>query len=283
MTSRRKVALRREDRWGALARALHGAVLAIALLASGRGLAADVDAVGLLWLPDHTAPSTPMAVVIALHDSTGIDGRGWHYGDQVTAAGIAVLHVELLETSADGFGSAVAADDATAARARLTVVIDLLAEDPRFADAPVGLLAFGAAGQAALFAAADPAHGDRIAGLALLYPGCAALAAAATTERTWPRSPVLLLHGDADPANPPADCSGLAGQLARSAPVRRRQYAGAGYAWDLAPHGPHEKVKLPWPGRPGVMVAVSYWPEAAELAATQVAAFFAASFAVHRQ
>jgi dienelactone hydrolase len=225
----------------------------------------------------------PMTVVIALHDSTGVDRRGWHYGDQLTAAGITVLHIELLETSADGFSSTEAADDATAARARLTKVMRLLAEDQRFASASVGLLAFGAAGQAALLAAADPVHGDRIAGLALLYPGCAALAAAATIERAQPRSPVLLLHGDADPANLPAECSGLAGQLARSASVRRRQYAGAGYAWDLAPHGPHETMKLPWPGRPGVMVAVSYWREAAELAATQVAAFFAASFAVHRQ
>jgi dienelactone hydrolase len=282
MTSRRKAATRGGDRSQVLARALL-AVLAIAVLVPGRSLAADLGSVGLLWLPDSAAPPTPMAVVIALHDSTGIDRRGWHYGGQLTAAGITVLHIEVLETSADGFSPAVAADDATAARAPLTTAMRLLAADPRFATASVGLLAFGEAGQVALLGAADPAHGDRIAGLALLYPGCAALAATATAERTRPRSPILLLHGDVDPANLPAACSGLERQLARSAPVIRRQYAGAGYAWDLAPHGPHERMKLPWPGRPGLVIAVSYWPEAAELAATQVAAFFAASFAAHRQ
>lgn len=283
MTVRRRVALRGGDRLRALARALLGAMIAVAVFAPGRSLAADVGAIGLLWLPEGAAPAKPMPIVIALHDSTGTDSRGWHYGEQITAAEIAVLHVELLENSADGFGVTVAADDVTVARARLRMVFDLLAEDSRFANSPVGLLAFGAAGQAGLHAAADPAHRDRIAGVALLYPGCATLAATVTTEWTRPRSPVLLLHGDTDLANLPADCRHLEGQLARFSPVRRRQYAGAGYAWDLAPHGAYEQVKLPWPGRPGSLISVASWPEATEFAAAEVAAFFASNFAAHRR
>jgi dienelactone hydrolase len=267
----------------ALARMLLGVLLAIALFAPERSQAAALDTLGLLWLPDGASLPRPMAVVIALHDSTGVDPRGWHYGDQLTAAGIAVLHVELLDNSAGGFGATVVSEAATAARARLTMVIDVLAGDPRFAGASVGFLAFGDVGQVAVRAAADPAHGGRLAGLALLYPGCAAVAAAVTAEHTRPPSPVLLVHGDADPANLPADCSSLAAQLARSAPVRHRQYAGAGYAWDRAPYGRREAVKHPWPGRPGLFVDVRYWREAAELSATQVAAFFAVSFMAHRQ
>ena len=97
-----------------------------------------------------------------------------------------------------------------------------------------------------------------------------------------PRSPILLLHGDADPVNAPADCIGLASALARTAPVRRVQYAGAGYAWDLVPSGQYEVHKLPWPGRPGQHVAVRFWPQGAALSATQAASFFAATFATPR-
>lgn len=206
--------------WGqvrVLVRALRAlaiaAALAIAPSAQERSLAAGLGAVGLLWTPEGEAPSAPMPMVIALHDLAGVDSRGWHYGDQITAASIAVLHVELLETSADGFTVGLDGDDATAARARLATVMARVAEDPRFAGAPFGLLALGGTGDAALRAAADPAHGYRIAGLALLYPGCAALAAGPGTPR--PRSPVLLLHGDADPANLTADCMALADSLNR--------------------------------------------------------------------
>ena len=282
MTSPPTIAPQSRDLLRGLGRLLVGLVLVTAIAARPT-LATDLGAVGLLWLPDGVTASTPAAVVIALHESTGVDPRGWHYVDQLTGAGIAVLHLELLENSADGFVAPAASDDAALARARLALAMDLLARDSRVAGAPVGLLAFGSAGHVALQAAADPVQGGRIFGLALLYPGCAALAAVARAERTRPRSPVLLLHGDADPVNPPADCGNLADQLARSAPVRRIEYAGAGYAWDLAPYGLHEAVKLPWPGSPGLVVAVRYWPQLTELTATQVASFFAAGVVAYRQ
>ncbi|MGK7866493.1 dienelactone hydrolase family protein [Falsiroseomonas sp. E2-1-a20] len=262
-----------------------GVALGCTLVSAGRasaGTKINVGAVGILWSSDRAAPAAPPAVVIAIHDSSGIDHRGWRYGDQITAAGIPVLHVEMQSISADGASPAVALDETAAAIDRLTTIIDLLAEDPHFADAAVGLLAFGSAGRVAALVAASSTHGQRVAALALLYPGCGDLAAslAATSARLL--MPILLLHGDADPTNPPADCIGATAHLARTAPVRRRQYEGAGYAWDLPPLGPHEALKLPWPGRPGFLVSVGYWHEAAELSSAHAASFFAATLAVQR-
>ena len=67
--------------------------------------------------------------------------------------------------------------------------------------------------------------------MALLYPGCdAALAQAAAATPASAR--VLLLHGDADAANQPADCARLAGAFPQPAAVHHRVLAGASYAWD---------------------------------------------------
>uniref|UniRef100_UPI00355796A1 hypothetical protein n=1 Tax=Falsiroseomonas oryziterrae TaxID=2911368 RepID=UPI00355796A1 len=119
----------------------------------------------------------------------------------------------------------------------------------------------------------------RIGALALLYPGCDGVADRVVADDARPRAPVLLLHGDADPANPRAACEGLAALLARTAPVRHVWYAGAGYAWDRPPSGAYEVLRLPWPGRPGALIAAAYWPEAAELSAAQAASFFVAALA----
>lgn len=247
--------------------------LAVAL-ASGRGLAGDPDgaaeAIGLLWLPDNLEAMAPVPAVIAVHDAVGIDPRGWRYAEQLTAAGIAVLHLELYDTAGDGAG--LSTDGDAAAPARLAAAAATLAEDPRFGGARLGILAFGAAGEAALRAAAAPGLGEHIAALALLYPGCGALRDAADA---MPRSPVLLLHGDADPANPLEDCAALAARLARGASVRHIRYAGAGYAWDLPPSGVEEVATMPWPGSPGRWLPVSHRPAIAEFAAAQVAGFFA--------
>jgi len=257
------------------------AALAAAIVAPGRGSAnpGSLDAAGLLALPDERVAPVPAGLVIAVHEPTGIDPRGWAYGDQILAAGIAVLHTEALDTSADGFAPHTGPDEDAAALARLMGVIGRVASDPRFANAPVGLLAFGGAGRIAVRAAADEAAGGRIGALVLLYPGCAGLEAALVAGDVRPRAPVLLLHGDADPANPPAECDDVAARIARTAPVRKVRYAGAGYAWDRPLSGPYESLKLPWPGRPGARVPVSYWPAAAEVSASQAAGFLAAALA----
>lgn len=262
------------------------AILAIAMcfLPLDQGLAGNPcdgpEAIGLLWLPDEAEALAPMPAVIAVHDAAGVDPRGWRYAEQLTAAGIAVLHLELYDTSADGVGPA--AEDAAAAAERLAAAAAILAEEPRFAGARLGILAFGAAGQAALHVAATPGLGEHIAALVLLYPGCGALRDAWPATAPGPRSPVLLLHGDADAANTPADCADLAARLARGAPVRHLRYAGASYAWDLPPSGVEEVVNMPWPGSPGRWLRVRHWPAVAELSAAQVAGFFARAFALPR-
>ncbi|MGG5820209.1 dienelactone hydrolase family protein [Falsiroseomonas sp. HW251] len=256
-----------------LAGLLLGAGLALSPAGPGHAVetAAQAD-VGLLWLPDDPATAAPVPVVVALYDFPGVDPRGWRYAEQLTAAGIAVLHVELQDYSADGIVAMPAGDDEAAALARVKQAIGFLAEDPRFAQAPVGLLSFGASGAAAMRAATDPIVGGRIGAMALLYPGCAGLGAAAEAA---PRAPVLLLHGDEDPANTPADCAGLAARIARTAPVRHLRYAGAGHAWDLPPNGPHESMTVTWPGRPGMRLRTAFWAQATEYSAAQVASFFA--------
>jgi dienelactone hydrolase len=268
-----------------MAGALLGAILALTLPAPARAAVEGTDrlaALGLLWLPEDAAPNVSTPLVVVLHDSTGIDPRGWHYGDQMMAAGIAVLHVELLDTADDGIVSPTRLDESAESILRLRMVIESVVEDPRFAQARIGLLGFGASAQAAALVAADPAYGSRIAGLALLYPGCAGIDAALAATGGAPTSPVLLQHGDADPANLPAACIALATRLARSAPVRRVTYAGAGYAWDLRPVGMDEVRRLPWPGRPGERIAVTFWAEGAALSATRTASFFAATLAAPR-
>ncbi|WP_198371402.1 dienelactone hydrolase family protein [Roseomonas rosulenta] len=245
--------------------------------------AEGLDAMGLLWLPNDAAPPVPTPLVVVLHDATGIDPRGWLYGDQLMAAGIAVLHVELLDTPFDGVESRQPFDEAEASIKRLRMVIARVAQDERFAHAPLGLLGFGASGKAATLLAADPAHGSRITALALLYPGCARLNAALIDAGTGPASSILLQHGDADPANQVAECAALTSRLSRTATVRRVQYAGAGFAWDLRPLGMDERRKLALPGRPDVRIAVTFWPDGAALSATRTASFFAATLAVPRR
>jgi dienelactone hydrolase len=111
----------------------------------------------------------------------------------------------------------------------------------------------------------------------MLYPGCAALLdALSVTSPGAPamRSPVLLLHGDADPANPPAACAALANALMETAPVRRVEYAGAGYAWDRPAFAVEGPALVPRPDRKGRIRAAPL-PALADLSAAQVARFFA--------
>jgi dienelactone hydrolase len=261
------------------------ALLACAMVPPGPGLAREADhlgALGLLWWPDQVAPARPAPLVVVLHDDSGVDPRGWLHGDQIRAAGIAVLHVELRIPTEDGPDPATAKQDAEAAVARLGLMVETIAQDPRFAAVPVGILAFGDTARAAALAAADPRHAGRIAALVLLYPGCAGLDAALGAAGRGPRASILLQHGDADPANLPAECALLERGLARGAPIRRLEYAGAGFAWDLRPIGMDEVRRLPWPGRTGERLRAEYWPEGAALAASRSASFFATTLSARR-
>jgi dienelactone hydrolase len=200
-----------------------------------------------------TVPETPQPwpAVVVLHDALGPDGRSEAYAVQLAAAGIAVL--DLLTEG----------DDAD----RLAEAAALLERDPRIAAGRLGLLGFGAGGAAALAAPA------RFGARAALYPGCGTLPAEGYLP--GPGEAVLLLHGDADPANRPADCEAVARDLAQpGASIRRIAYRGATYAWDRPQHGLQARSLLPWPGR-AARVPSRAWPELAAMSAAQVAGFFA--------
>jgi dienelactone hydrolase len=238
---------------------------------------------GLLWPPAGAPTGRVPAVAIAL-DAPGVDRRARRYAAQLSAAGILALEVELFPASADGAGPAGAPGDEAAAAALLAAAAAALTRDPRVDPARVGVLGFGAGGRAALVAA--PGAGGRrlFAARAALYPGCGALlegavrqAAASGPGAAARGGPVLLMHGGADPANPPAACAGLAAAIGETAPVRRIEYRGAGFAWDWTPIGAHETTSLPGPGAPGRWRAAP-WPELSEMSAAQVAGFFAVAF-----
>jgi dienelactone hydrolase len=239
---------------------------------------------GWLSLPAEPSAGQPakpsalgaMPVVILVNDNLGADARGERYVARLNARGIAAL--ELVEDD-----QAEAPDLAGAGVARAALA---LAQDQRFDAGRIGVLGFGAGAHPALLAAPHDEDGrELLRGRALLYPGCAALAREAPSRhdalRDAPRdapgpghAPVLLLHGDADPANPTAACGELAGTLARAMPVRRIEYHGAGYGWDRPRYGSEGSTALPRPDGPG-RVRTSYWPALADLSAEQVAQFLA--------
>ena len=215
--------------------------------------------VGTLTLP-MAGDGRRLPAVVLVHDALGPDPRSERYIAQLGAAGIAVLEL-LSEEVLPVLPLAAAA----------------LAADPRIDGSRIGVLGFGA-GAAAAAAVRVP-----FAARALLYPGCATLPADRALPPASARTPVLLLHGAADPANPPAACATAVEALARDgAAVRRVEYAGAGFAWDRPAYGQEGRSLLPAPGSTERVPAVP-WPELAELSATQVAGFFARALEAARR
>lgn len=205
---------------------------------------------GTLLLPRR---GVPVGVAVLLHDTLGPDPRAATYADQFLAADIAVLTVQQGDDRAES----------------LSAAIQDLARDRRIHGAPVGLVGFGRGGRLAFGVTAG------IAAHAVLYPGCASLGVPATR----PGHPVMLLHGDADAANPPAACESLVARL-RAGGFEARQvvYARAGYAWDYPAFGMEERLLLPHPDDAG-RIAVSPWPELTAMSASQLAGFMRNAFA----
>jgi dienelactone hydrolase len=207
--------------------------------------------IGTLTLP-LAGEGRRLPAVVLVHDALGPDPRSERYIAQLGAAGIAVL--ELLSEEVLPV---------------LPLAAEALAADPRIDGSRIGVLGFGAGAAAAAMARVP------FAARALLYPGCATLPADRAEPPASARTPLLLLHGGADPANSPAACAAAAEALARGgAAVRRVEYAGAGFAWDRPAFGQEGRSLLPAPGSTERVPAVP-WPELAELSATQVAGFFA--------
>jgi len=204
---------------------------------------------GVLHLPPSGA-ARPAPAVILLHDSLGHDPRGARYADQLLGAGLVVLDIARHDDTPEAIRHAVAA----------------LSAHPRVQGAPTGLLGFGAGARLAMRLP------EGIAARGLLYPGCATLPALAEAA---PPGPVLLLHGEDDPANAPESCAAAAATLARGRhAIRLIGYADAGYAWDYPAYGHERRMRLP-PPEGGERIPVEPWPELVTLSATTVARFFA--------
>ncbi len=204
---------------------------------------------GMLALPPGAADRQSPAVIM-LPDTLGGDRRAAIYTDQLLGAGFAVLDIVTLSGTHG-----------------LALALDQLAQHPRVAGQPVGLLGFGAG---ARIAAAWPGHA---AARVLLYPGCTDLDREALHGQA-----VLVLHGAQDAANAPPDCARLVEAfVARGVAARSRAYPGAGYAWDYHEAAGEGTVLLPRPNGAG-RVAAAPWPALTEQAAAEVAAFFAVNF-----
>ena len=225
------------------------------------------------FLHSAGAADAPSAVVLLVHDFLGMDTRSHRYVAQLTAAGIAVLEIELRANPPDGFPEPL--PDTAEATRMVVRAATALAADPRFDPGRMGAIGFGLGARALALTPSVGPGGVAFAARVLFYPGCASLRdllpeahfAAGTVA-----APVLLFHGEEDAANPPAACEALAAALSAAGPVRRIAYRGAGYAWDQPQVGGSELAAQPWPGGPGTIGARS-WPELAELSAAQATSF----------
>lgn len=226
--------------------------------------------IGLLYPPETGAP--PLSAVLVINDGLGMDTRSNRYIDHLTAAGLAVLEVDA--NPLDGWAEplpreAEAADLVARAAAAL-------AGDPRIDPAHIGALGFGIGARAVALVPHQRNGRDTFAARVLLYPGCGSLdhlvqAAGGAATVT---SPLLLMYGEDDPTNMPADCERLAATLGKTAGVRRVAFGGASYAWDAPLRGEGVYSRQPWPGGQGT-VLVRSWPELAEFTAAHTAAFLA--------
>lgn len=205
-------------------------------------------AVGTLVLPAG-APDRRSPTILILQDGAEPDGRAALYADQLLGAGFAVL--EMVHLPYDS----------------LDEVLSTLTLHERLAGQPVGLLGFGAGARLAASTAAP------VAARALLYPGCEGVVLAPMVSQS-----VLLMHGEADPANEPWQCENLGEAVSQAgASVRLQVLARAGYAWDRpAIGGEGYHAMLPRPDGAG-RVRADAWPAMAALSAAEVAGFFAAS------
>jgi dienelactone hydrolase len=205
------------------------------------------EANGTLVLP-LGAPDRRTPAILVLADGEAPDGRAAPYLDQLLGAGLAVLEMTTLPGDS------------------LEAVLGQLARHPRVLGERIGLLGFG------LGARQVAALPEPVAARALLYPGCEGLAPAA-----MPGQAVLLMHGDADAANPAPDCARLGEALtAAGAQLRLRLLPGASYAWDRPAFAGEGHARLPRPDGAGRIEAQA-WPEMAAYSAAEVAGFFATS------
>ena len=177
----------------------------------------DAGSAATLTLPPGDGSGRALAVVLLLPDAEGPGPRAALYGQRLLENGIALLEPDFIGSLPDDAPLPTAAT-------RLALAAAAIAADPRLDPQRMVVLGLGEGARAALLGQ------DGGTPLALLYPGCDA--ALATAAARTPAAPVLLLHGDADPANERAACDRLAAAFPRPGMVRHQVLAGASYAWD---------------------------------------------------
>ncbi len=200
------------------------------------------QAAALLHLPGpaHLRP----AVVLMLADGRAPDLRADRHIEHLLGAGIAVLEPQ-------------------APVPDIRAIFAALARRTDVDGSRVGLLTRGRGAHVDL-------RGSPIIASVLLYPGC-------TVPPPQPApGAVLLMHGDADDANPTDACLELAEAWRHNGlEVRQHIVPGASYGWDLRPIGPSSTELLPRPDGRG-RVRAQAWPDGAEYAAGLAARFLAA-------
>ncbi|MBR0650642.1 hypothetical protein GXW78_13280 [Roseomonas terrae] len=240
---------------------------ALATVMAGSAAAEAPPVAGGLIAGAVTSPATAarhrVPAVLILADAPGADARADGYVHELTAAGLLVMEAD---AHAIAEATGLPATEAGLAAAA-SLAVRALAHDPRAAPGRIGVLGFGEGGRAALLAVPDPTGADAIAARAVLYPGCIGLADTLRAHHPTIATPVLLLHGDRDAANPPAACAETAAVLAAWVPTERRQLAGAAYAWDRPAYGADRFALLPVPGGDGRIPGVPHQRLAAESAA----------------
>jgi dienelactone hydrolase len=177
--------------------------------------------VGLLTFPDPVSGRSLTAILLA--DRDGPWRRSLLYSQRLLENGWA-----LFEPAFDYAGQQA---ERVPAAQRLAAAVEAMRRDARVDADQLLVVGVGAGARTAL---EGWAAGTQVSRLVLLYPGCdATLAATArTASPADPLTDVLLMHGDADAANPPEACAELAAAFPPGVSVRQRVLRGSGYGWD---------------------------------------------------
>jgi dienelactone hydrolase len=224
---------------------------------------------GLLSLPtgvDRGKGAVPGIALII--DAPGPDGRGSLYALRFLSLGLAVLETDTGNSlTGDWDGGA---PRLSSVAAQNSLALTTLRTTPGIDPARVAIVASGGAARRILL---EHRYSPGATAMVLLYPGCDdELVAAAARAGT----PILLLHGDADPANEVEACARLAAALGGpEAGVTRQLMRGASFAWDVAPIGPDGagSVLLADPAAPGRRLRVHPDPRAAFIGLDRILGF----------
>jgi dienelactone hydrolase len=192
-----------------------------------------------------------MAVVIVIKDYLEEDFRAERYIEQLNGSGIAVAEVMTDHNTGESVDS----------------VAEILAADPRFSRDRIGILTFG--GEASAVFRAEYPFSARV----MLYPGCSHIMSDAARASWLVDGDMVLMFGAEDPSNTRVDCAKFAREMRNSgSKIRLIEYAGAGFAWDRPGHGFSGSL-IPAPGL-DVRIEQRFWPEQADLSATNATEFF---------